>query len=187
MLKRIIAILMFGVLVSCGGGHDPYESDNPNGYAYESGPAIPARASFRLGSLERSFVNEHNVSCVSDKERNETVIIFNDTSSGATLSVRMGRVDLSDSYASRSYEVVANPGEDSFIIAVDSDKTNGTFRLQHNPSAYYKPTCQINYTLDDWQMNASFRCFSMTNRSGQVQEASGNWTCKIQSEVQWQW
>jgi hypothetical protein len=99
----------------------------------------------------------------------------------------MGRVDLSDSYASRSYEVVANPGEDSFIIAVDSDKTNGTFRLQHNPSAYYKPTCQINYTLDDWQMNASFRCFSMTNRSGQVQEASGNWTCKIQSEVQWQW
>jgi hypothetical protein len=158
MLKRIIAVLIFGGLVSCGGGHDPYESDNPNGYAYESGPAIPARASFRLGSLERSFVNEHNVSCVSDKERNETVIIFNDTSSGATLSVRMGRVDLSDSYASRSYEVVANPGEDSFIIAVDSDKTNGTFRLQHNPSAYYKPTCQINYTLDDWQMNASFRC-----------------------------
>ncbi len=187
MIKRTVPWLVVGLILSCGGKSSFFDSDNPNGYTYESGPAILARASFRMGSIERSFVNQHNVACITDKDRNETVIIFNDASSGSTLSVRMARVDLSDSTGSRSYNVVANPGEDSFILAVNSDKANGTFHLQANPSASYVPNCQINYTLDSWQMNATFRCHSMTNRSGQIPEASGEWSCKLQSEVQWQW
>ena len=194
MLKKILINslwvgLMAMVLVSCGGSNSGYDSDNPNnrGYDYESGPTILAHASFRIGSIERSFVNQHNVSCISDKERNETVIIFNDATSGSTLSVRMGRVDLSDTTASRSYNVEANPGEDSFLISVNSDKTNGAYRLVYNSDAHYKPNCQINYTLNDWQMNGEFLCYSMTNRAGQTQEARGEWSCKLQSEVQWQW
>ncbi len=187
MLKRIVRFFLIGVLVSCGGNPSTYEGDNPKSYNYESGPAILSHASFRIGSIEKSFVSQHNISCISDKDRNETVIIFNNATNGSTLSVRMARVDLSDSTDSRSYNVTANPGEDSFIISVDSDKTHDTFRLVTNSNAYYKPNCQINYTLDSWQMNAEFRCYSMTNRSGQTQEATGRWSCKLQSEAQWQW
>lgn len=187
MFKKTIQWGLLALIVSCGGNKASYDSDNPNHYPYESGPAILAHASFRIGSIQRNFVNQHNISCINDKDLNETVIIFNDATSGSTLSVRMDRIDLSDSTGSRTYNVAANPGEDSFIIAVDSDKTNGTYRLEANQSAPYVPNCQINYTLDAWQMNASFRCYSMTNRSGQLQEAQGEWSCKIQSEVQWQW
>lgn len=188
MLRKWIPFLVLGFIISCGGGNkSAYDSENPKGYAYEGGPALPASASFQISSIQRNFVNQHNVSCISDKQKNETVIIFNDANSGSTLSVRMGRVDLSDYSGSRSYNVTANPGEDSFILAVDSDKGNGTYRLVENPNAYYKPNCQINYTLDSWQMNAEFKCYAMTNRSGQTQEASGSWSCRLQSEVQWQW
>lgn len=187
MFKKFVPTLVVGLIISCGGNKSAFDSENPKGYNYEGGPTIQANASFQIGSLQRSFVNQHNVSCISDKERNETVIIFNDANSGSTLSVRMARVDLSDSSASRSYNVVANPGEDSFVLSIDSDKANGTFRLVENPNAYYKPNCQINYTLDSWQMNAEFKCYSMTNRAGQTQEAAGRWSCKLQSEVQWQW
>lgn len=190
MLKKtLFNLLTLPLLISCGGGRSGYDSDNPNskGYDYESGPAILAKASFRIGAIERNFVNHHNVSCISDKQRNETVIIFNDAASGSSLSVRMSRVELSDSTASRTYNVEANPGEDSFLISVNSDKSNGTYRLVYNPNAYFKPNCQINYTLNDWEMKAAFQCYSMTNRSGQTLEARGEWDCKLQSEVQWQW
>jgi hypothetical protein len=188
MLKRLLQWLIVGLLMSCSKGSGPtFESDNPNHYPYESGPAIVASASLQLGSIARNFSHQNNVACVTDKERNETVIIFNDANSGASLSVRMGRVDLSDSNDSRSYNVEANPGEDSFLISVNSDRNNGAYRLAYNPNAYFKPHCQINYTLDSWQLRASFRCYSMTNRAGQTQEASGDWNCKLQSEVDWQW
>lgn len=187
MMKQIVQWLVVGLILSCGGNKASYDSDNPNNYPYESGPSIISKASFQIGSIQRSFVHQHNVSCINDKNRNETVILFNDETSGSTLSVRMAQIDLSDSFGSRSYNVVANPGEDSFILAINSDKVNGVFRLQANSSANYVPNCQINYTLDSWQMNASFRCYSMTSRSGQIQEAQGEWSCKVQSEDQWQW
>lgn len=187
MFRKYVPILVAGLIISCGGNKSAYESENPKVYTSDGGSSNLASASFQIGSIERSFVNQHNVTCISDKERNETVIIFNDANSGSTLSVRMGRVDLSDYSGSRSYNVAANPGEDSFILAIDSDKNNGTFRLVENPNAMYRPNCQINYTLDSKQMNAEFQCYSMTNRAGQTQEAKGRWSCRLQSEVQWQW
>ena len=187
--KMLFNSLTLFFLVSCGGGsRTGYDADNPNrGYDYESGPAILAQASFRLGSIERDFVNHHNVSCVTDKQKNETVVIFNNATNSSSISVRMARVDLSNSTASRSYNVEANPGEDSFLISVNSDRSSGIYRLVYNPQAVYKPNCQINYTLDDWEMKAAFQCYSMTNRAGQTLEAKGAWSCKLQSEGQWQW
>ncbi|MCX6102270.1 MAG: hypothetical protein NT000_03280 [Proteobacteria bacterium] len=187
MYQRIFQWLIVGLVVSCGGKQSDNGLDNPNGYSYDQGPAILAHADLQIGSLQKSFVGQHNVACIADKKLGETVIIFNDANSGATLSVRMGRIDLSANSESRTYNLIANEGHDSFLISVNTDKDNGIFRLEANPSATYVPSCEINYTLDAWQMNAEFRCYSMSNRAGQVQEARGNWTCKIQSEVQWQW
>lgn len=174
-------------LSSCGGSvPTPYlnNSSPPNTQAPTASPALadPAAptpvANIQMGNIQRTFFSQNTVSCSIDLF-GEGLFIFNDPQSSSSLSVR-----LRDVQNQRTQRWLSpKKGAENILIALGGDANQNHFQMQGNAET----NCSVKLERTPPLIQGSFQCKHLVNAEGSGLGASGNFSCQLQPEKDWNW
>lgn len=162
------------VLSSCG--QDNYEQLNPPG-SDQNGPSaanLVPMASFRVGSADRFFEQQHQTQCtVAQGGQGSSVleIAFNDQANSTSLQINLVGFNPSNP----THQIVGNRQQNSGgSILLSLQGNNGQSRYQNSDQT----KCDFQLASEGDKIRGYFSCNQVANSQRQTQKASGTFICR---------
>ena len=140
-------------------------------------------ASVQIGSVTRNFSEPNSLTCSLDNLHHEAVVTFSNSQNESSLSIRMSDIDVNQ----RSHPMNSSNGRENILIALGGDRRQNNYQMMTGLLRNRSSRCDVNYEVRQSLFLARFQCQGLVNSTGSSQQASGQWSCRVQPTQDWNW